>query len=55
MPRVILRTLKCLGIGNDTFQSEMIAMGVIKRATPYLKAEDDECRYWALVRGRVVP
>ncbi|KAI9334581.1 hypothetical protein BDR26DRAFT_560277 [Obelidium mucronatum] len=34
MPRVTLRTLKCLSIKNDLFQSDLIKAGILKKAIP---------------------
>ncbi|KAJ3191602.1 hypothetical protein HK101_007565 [Irineochytrium annulatum] len=51
IPRIVLRTLKCLGIRNDQFQMEMIRSGIVKRIVPCLKNTDEETQYWALVRN----
>jgi hypothetical protein len=48
IPRIILRSLKCLGMNNDGFQLEMISTQVVKKAIPFLKSHDEEAQYWAL-------
>lgn len=48
IPRIILRSLKCLGLNNETFQQEMIKNEVVKKSIPFLKASDEEAQYWAL-------
>lgn len=47
IPRIILRSLKCLGTSSDTFQLEMISAEVVKKVLPFLKSNDEECQYWA--------
>ncbi|KAJ3085450.1 hypothetical protein HK102_014157 [Quaeritorhiza haematococci] len=48
IPRIILRTLKCLGIRNEAFQLEMVRSGLVKKTIPCLKSSDEESQYWAL-------
>ena len=48
LPRIILRALKCLINGNQRFQKELIAEGIVKKTIPFLKSSDEETQYWAL-------
>ncbi|KAJ3291789.1 hypothetical protein HK104_005803 [Borealophlyctis nickersoniae] len=48
IPRIVLRTLKYLGIRNEKFQKEMRRSGIIAKIVPCLKSADDETQCWAL-------
>ncbi|RKO97235.1 hypothetical protein CXG81DRAFT_12933, partial [Caulochytrium protostelioides] len=48
IPRIVLRTLKCLGIRNEGFQADMVRQGVLGPLIPALSSSDDETRFWAL-------
>ncbi|KAJ3292547.1 hypothetical protein HDU79_001346 [Rhizoclosmatium sp. JEL0117] len=48
MPRVTLRTLKCLSIRNDVFQSEILKAGILKKVLPFLDSGDNEAQFWAV-------
>lgn len=48
IPRIILRSLKCLGMNNEAFQLEMISNQVVKSTIPFIKSQDEEAQYWAL-------
>ncbi|KAI9199660.1 uncharacterized protein BJ171DRAFT_517423 [Polychytrium aggregatum] len=49
IPRIVLRTLKCLAYSNESFQKEMIQAGVLKKIVPCISSDDQESQYWALV------
>ncbi|KAJ3239705.1 hypothetical protein HDU78_002704 [Chytriomyces hyalinus] len=48
LPRVCLRTLKCLTIRNETFQAETLKQNVIKRIIPFLESADTEAQFWSV-------
>ncbi|KAJ3123503.1 hypothetical protein HK100_011586, partial [Physocladia obscura] len=48
MPRVTLRTLKCLSVRNDEFQAEILKCGALKRIIPFLECADSEAQFWAI-------
>ncbi|RUS21036.1 hypothetical protein BC937DRAFT_93802 [Endogone sp. FLAS-F59071] len=45
--RVVLRTIKAMAQGQDTFQLEMIRIGLVKKIMHCLASDDDDTRYWA--------
>ncbi|KAI8847716.1 armadillo-type protein [Chytridium lagenaria] len=48
IPRIVLRTLKCLAIRNEPFQLDMIKNNIVKKVIACLKVNDEETQYWAL-------
>ncbi|KAJ3197464.1 hypothetical protein HDU82_001456, partial [Entophlyctis luteolus] len=48
MPRVTLRTLKCLAVRNNEFQQEILKFGVLKKIIPFLESGDTEAQFWAI-------
>ncbi|KAJ3036591.1 hypothetical protein HDV00_002551 [Rhizophlyctis rosea] len=48
IPRIVLRTLKYLGIRDEPFQREMVKSGIISKIVPCLKSDDEETQCWAL-------
>ncbi|KAI8611280.1 armadillo-type protein, partial [Chytriomyces sp. MP71] len=48
MPRVALRTLKCIAVQNDAFQADLIKVGALKRLVPYVESADNEAQFWAV-------
>ncbi|TPX32811.1 hypothetical protein SmJEL517_g04134 [Synchytrium microbalum] len=48
IPRVTLRSLKCLGLSHEDFQNDMLRAGVLKKVLSCLSSADEDTRYWAL-------
>ncbi|KAJ3007231.1 UNVERIFIED_CONTAM: hypothetical protein HDU68_003633, partial [Siphonaria sp. JEL0065] len=48
MPRVTLRTLKCLSLRNEGFQGEVLKAGILKKVVPFLESADNEAQFWAV-------
>ncbi|TPX45792.1 hypothetical protein SeLEV6574_g03655 [Synchytrium endobioticum] len=48
IPRVTLRSLKCLSLNNDQFQADILRAGIMKKVLGCLSATDEDTRYWAL-------
>ncbi|KAG0182048.1 hypothetical protein DFQ29_006028 [Apophysomyces sp. BC1021] len=45
--RVVLRTVKFMAYGQETFRQEMVHTGMVKRIMHCLTLDDDDVRYWA--------
>lgn len=48
IPRIVLRSLKCLGKNNEVFQLEMISAETVPKILVFLKSPDEETQFWAM-------
>ncbi|ORY18099.1 ARM repeat-containing protein [Neocallimastix californiae] len=49
IPRVLIRTLKCLGVCNEPFQKEMIKQGIIEKLISCLNSNDEDVQCWSIL------
>ncbi|ORX41985.1 ARM repeat-containing protein [Piromyces finnis] len=49
IPRVLIRTLKCLGVGNEQFQREMIKQGIVEKLISCLNSNDEDVQCWTIL------
>ncbi|KAF7728688.1 hypothetical protein EC973_005725 [Apophysomyces ossiformis] len=45
--RVVLRTVKFMAYGQETFRQDMVHTGMVKKIMHCLTLDDDDVRYWA--------
>lgn len=49
IPRVLIRTLKCLGVCNEPFQKEMIKQGIVEKLILCLNSNDEDVQCWSIL------
>jgi hypothetical protein len=49
IPRVLIRTLKCLGVCNEPFQREMIKQGIVEKLISCLNSNDEDVQCWSIL------
>ena len=47
--RVILRTIKFMAFGQDSFRGDMVQSGIVKKIMHCLSLDDEDVRYWAIL------
>lgn len=52
--RVILRTIKFMATGQESFRQEMVRSGIVKKIMNCLSLDDEDVRYWAVLCIHVV-